>query len=79
MDDRAVKQRVFRLVGVTASHPIWRNFRMSVESNRRFALQCSVIGPGNSRSPRNQLVARLNSIATFRAIFAVCLILLEFI
>ena len=78
MDDRAVKQRVFRLVGVAASHPICRNFRMSVESNR-FALQCSVIGPGNSRSPRNQLVARRNSIATFRAIFAVCLILLEFI
>ena len=49
MDDRAVKQRVYRLVGVTASYPIWRNFRLSVESNPRFASPRSEIGPENSR------------------------------
>ena len=55
MDDRAVKQRVYRLVGVTASHPIWRNFQLSIESNRKFASPRSVIGPENlnSRSLRN--------------------------
>ena len=64
MDDRAVKQRVYRLVGVTASYLIWRNFRLGVESNRRFALPRSVIGPENSRSLRNQSDATLNPIAT---------------
>ena len=64
MDDRAVNQRVYRLVGVTASYLIWRNFRLGVESNRRFALPRSVIGPENSRSLRNQSDATLNPIAT---------------
>ena len=53
MDDRAVKQRVYRLVGVTASYLIRRNFRFSVESNPRFASPRSVIGPKNSHSLRN--------------------------
>ena len=64
MDDRAVKQRVYRLVGVTASYPIWRNFRLSVESNPSFASSRSVIGSENSRSPRNWSDATLNPIAT---------------